>query len=125
MIRCMPWKSCEKSLKKRNPLSHSMRPVKRPAKIPFLLRDTYLAMVKNSVGTKMFRHCFTSVAGRKQDILKNKGLPHRLSCGFFASSVLLILDLIHEPHITVERTVSDMERSGWKKIGSPRIGCLL
>ncbi|MEK7493951.1 MAG: NlpC/P60 family protein [Patescibacteria group bacterium] len=75
-----------------------------------LLRDTYFAMIKNSVGTKLFRNFYAQIDGRKIDVMKNGGL----SCAFFLSSLLSTLGLAKATHTTVESTVKDMEQSGWK-----------
>jgi len=40
-------------------------------KIIPLLRDSYLAVIKNSVGSKTFRNFYAKVNGKKQDLLKN------------------------------------------------------
>ena len=74
------------------------------------LSDTYFAMIKNSVGTKLFRNFYAQIDGRKIDVMKNGGL----SCAFFLSSLLSTLGLAKATHTTVESTVKDMEQSGWK-----------
>lgn len=86
-----------------------------------LLFETYLALVKNSVGAKTFRNSYAKVGGKKKDILENGGL----SCAFFVSSILVICDLIREIHATVGGTAKDLEKSGWVKIGKPEIGSVI
>lgn len=81
-------------------------------KVTPLLRDTYFAMIKNSVGTKLFRNCFALVNGKKVDVMKNGDL----SCALFVSSLLSILNLTQAPHGTIESTIKDMEQSGWKPV---------
>lgn len=75
-----------------------------------LSRDTYFTMVKNSVGTKMFRTFYARVDGKKTDVMKNGDL----SCAFFVSSLLSTLALMKATHGTVESTIKDMKQSGWK-----------
>lgn len=90
-------------------------------KIICLGLDSYLAFIKNSVGTKSFRNFYALVDGKKTDILK-KG---DLSCAFFVSSVLVIFKLIKEVHTTVDSTIKDLQNSGWQKIKRPKVGCVL
>jgi hypothetical protein len=79
--------------------------------------DSYLKMVKNSVGIKIFRNFYLKKAARKIDITKNG----QLSCAFFVSNILLIWGLISEGHATVESTTKDMIKNGWKKIPQSRV----
>ena len=90
-------------------------------KIIHLPFDTYLAVVKNSVGSRMFRNFYAKVNGKKTDIMKNG----KLSCAFFASSLLHLFKLVKEPHATVDGTIKDLRSSGWKAIRKPRIGSVL
>jgi hypothetical protein len=88
--------------------------------IPILL-DTYLSVIENSPGTKMFRNLFANIDGKRTDITQNG----ELSCAFFVTSVLLMFKLIKEPHATVSGTVKDLKDSGWTEIESPKIGSIL
>lgn len=81
-------------------------------KVAPLFRDTYLAMIKNSAGTKMFRNFYARVDGKKTDVMKNGDL----SCAFFVSSLLSILGLAETTHGTIESTIKDMKQSGWKSV---------
>ena len=83
--------------------------------------DTYLALVKNSPGTKMFRNIYADVDGEYRDITDGGDL----SCAFFVSSVLLIFESIERVHATVVSTVKDMEKSGWEDAEEPRPGDLI
>lgn len=76
-------------------------------------RKTYLQATENSVGTEMFKHMYASVdGGPEQDILKNG----ELSCAFYVSSVLVMFDLIQEPHTTVESTIKELREAGWQEV---------
>ena len=90
-------------------------------KIERLVFETYLTVINNSVGSKMFRNFYMKVSGKKTDVMKNGGL----SCAFFVSSVLAIFGFIKGIHGTVEGTVRDLKKSGWKEIKKPRIGSVL
>lgn len=79
-----------------------------------LLYESYIRMIKNSIGTRMFRNLYLEKDGKKFDAARNGGL----SCAYFVSNILLIWGLIKSGHATVEGTTRDMERNGWKKISS-------
>jgi hypothetical protein len=85
------------------------------------LFDSYLSAIKNSVGTKMFRNFFLEANGKKIDILKNG----KVSCASFVSSILYLFKLIGDSHATIDSTLKDMEKSGWKEIKKPKIGCVI
>ena len=80
-------------------------------KVTPLIYDSYLALIKKSVGTRLFQNFYARVGGKKQDIMKNGDL----SCAFFASSLLVVMGLVKEVHATVDGTVKDLRRSGWKR----------
>ncbi len=90
-------------------------------KLTIKTKETYLAQVTQSVGSKMFQHIYANNKGRTVDILKNG----ELSCAYFVSCVLKIFDLITNPHATVSSTVKDMLQSGWQQIPKPRVGSVL
>jgi len=104
--------------------------MKKQKVIPILF-DTYIAVIKNSVGSKMFRNSYAKINNKKTDILQNG----KLSCAFFASSILVLFKLIKEIHGTVDGTVGDLKQSGWKEISAkggsasggkkPKIGSIL
>ncbi len=85
------------------------------------LKDSYLAMIKNAVGSNMFRGFYLVTSGRKSEIT-NDG---RLSCAFFVSTILHFFGLVKDPHLTVAGLEKDLEKSGWKKIARPKIGAVL
>lgn len=88
-----------------------------------ILYDTYLAFVRNAVGSKMFRNFYAYVDGEKKDLV-NDG---ELACGFFVSTVLHSLKLTKEPHLTVNGTEKDLQQSGWQEVDikNLRPGCVL
>ena len=98
--------------------------MKKQKVIPILF-DTYIAVIKNSVGSKIFRNSYAKVNGKKIDILKNG----ELSCAFFVSSVLALFPLFElikcPPHSTVDGTLKDLQQSGWQKIKKPKIGSII
>jgi len=84
-------------------------------KMPF---ETYLAVINNSVGSKMFSQGFAKIDGKPTDIMRGG----ELSCAFFVSSVLTTFGFIKSMHATVTSTVKDLEASGWTKVDTPKIG---
>ena len=88
--------------------------------VPILL-DNYLALVRNSIGSNLFRNLYAEVNGQRRDITNNG----ELSCAFFVSSILTILKLIKELHLTVDATVRDLQESGWVAVREPKPGCVL
>ena len=90
-------------------------------KVERLMGATYLAVIRSSVGSGMFRSFYMHIGGKKVDVL-NDG---QLSCAFFVSSVLTIFGLIQRVHGTVDATIKDIEESGAKKVRKPRIGSVI
>lgn len=85
------------------------------------LKESYLTVIKNSAGTKLFQNFYLKINNRKQDILKNG----ELSCAFFVSSILIIFGLIKKIHCTVSSTIKDLKKSGWKKSKKVKIGSVI
>jgi hypothetical protein len=94
---------------------------KKPLDVRIVLNESYIKTIKNSVGSNLFRNLYALVNGRKKDILGN-GL---LSCAVYASSILYLFKLITDVHATVQKTVADLKKSGWKEIKKPREGAIL
>ncbi|MBI2482087.1 MAG: hypothetical protein HYV76_00765 [Candidatus Vogelbacteria bacterium] len=86
-----------------------------------LLFETYLVMIKNAVGTKMFQSGFAEVDGVKTEITKSGDL----SCAFFVSSFLKIFDLIDGIHVTVDGTTRALEQADWQKTKELKPGSVL
>lgn len=84
-------------------------------------KDTYLALIRNSVGTKTFRNIFAKVDGKKKDILEDGNL----SCAYYVSSLLTIAGLISGVHATVSGTVRDLVKNGWIEIKKPKQGAVI
>lgn len=90
-------------------------------KVTPLLYETYFAVIKNSIGTKLFQNLYARIGGKRTDIMRDG----ELSCAFFASSLLVLFGLIKEIHATVKGTVKDMKKSGWIQIKEPKVGSIL
>lgn len=77
-----------------------------------LAQKNYLQMIKNSVGTQMFRELWISENGKEEEIL-NGG---ELACAVFVTSLLKLHDLIGEKRATVEGAIESMLKYGWKEV---------
>lgn len=90
-------------------------------KIKLLRADTYLAVIKNSVGAKIWQNSWARQGGKKFDLVKGG----ELSCAFFVSSILKLFNLITDVHVTVSGTIGDLEKSGWQKTKKLKPGAVL
>ncbi len=79
-----------------------------------LQEETYLKMIENSIGTKMFNSIIVKFkdTGKIKDVCKNG----QLSCAAFVSSVLFLNNYIRSPHATVKSIRKDFIKSNWKKV---------
>ena len=93
----------------------------KTSNVELLLFRSYLAVIKNSVNSKLFKNFYARINGKKKDIMQDG----ELSCSFFTSSILIIFQLVKKPHATVKGIVKDMEKSGWKKIKKPKVGSVI
>jgi len=93
--------------------------------IKLLLKESYLSLIENSPGTRMFVHFYGLISSQKRKSKKDLTQNGLLSCAYFVSSVLKIFNLIGEIHLTVKGTLKDMEKSGWFLIKRPRKGSIL
>ncbi len=90
-------------------------------KIKLLFYNTYLASIKNSAKSKIFRHLYALVDNRKKDITENG----RLSCAFFVSGILRIFGLINKICPTVHILIKELKKFGWRKIKRPKPGAII
>jgi len=93
----------------------------KKSSVVVLLKESYLAVIRNAVGTQMFRTFYALVDGKKRDIMRRGDL----SCAFFVSFILTGFSLIKSMHGTVDGTVKDLESSGWTRIKTPKKGCII
>ena len=91
------------------------------SKPKFDLKNTYLAIINNSLGAKIFQTVFVKRNKTKTDVCDGG----RLSCAVFVSYVLKLVDLIDTAHATVTSTIVDMEKTGWYKINREKVGSVL
>lgn len=86
-----------------------------------LERKTYLSVIENSVGTKLFKNFFIKKDDNEVDAMQNG----QLSCAFFVSGILSMFNLILSIHGTVKNTVEDLEKSNWVKVDEPKPGSVI
>lgn len=83
---------------------------------------TYLQVIRNSVGSKMFRNFYVETTKRGEFDALDDG---ENSCAFYVSSVLVIFKKISGVHGLVSRVVDDMKVSGWTAVDEPQVGDVL
>lgn len=89
-----------------------MNTILREEGYPLALRETYLAMIRNSVGSMQYRMLFVQTPRDIVDVIGNGDL----ACAFFVSSILMLCGLTKGGvHTTVDATVDDLEQSGWRR----------
>src|SRR3989344_2481781 len=98
-----------------------MIPAQKKEEVVRLVPETYIAMIENSVGTKMFQTFYAQVAGTKTNVVEGG----KLSCAFYVTSVLVIFGLIQRIHGTVVPTLQDLKESGWREVKKPRPGSVV
>jgi len=86
-----------------------------------LLKKSYIKMVENGVGSKMFRNFYSRVDGVVVDVLRNGDL----SCAYHVSSILRTFGWVSETHSEVVATIEDMLNNDWRTISDPRIGAII
>lgn len=89
---------------------------------PLAVYESYLEMIKNSVGSKMFQSVFVQDGNRVIDVT-DKG---DLACANYVSSVLSHFRLIACPfYTTVDKTLEDMILSGWVRCDTAVAGAVV
>jgi hypothetical protein len=84
---------------------------------------SYLQVIKNSVGSNMFRNFYVETPGKGEFDALDDGSD---ACAFFVSSILTLFKKLSGIHGTVVFTVKDLENSGWQKIeDQPKPGDVL
>jgi len=90
-------------------------------KIEPLVKEAYLAFIRNSIGGGSWRNLFALVNGEVKDILNNG----ELSCAYFVATVLKTFNLIKEVHATVSGAVNDLLLFGWEEAVNPEPGDII
>jgi hypothetical protein len=74
---------------------------------------TYLQLIKNSMGTRMFRNFYIQNSDAIERDAVSDGSD---SCAFYVSSVLTIFKKISGVHGTVASTIEDLHQSDWREV---------
>ena len=82
------------------------------AKYERLYFETYMGLVHNAVGSRMFNNFYLRAPEGDVIDATSGGLN---SCAFFVSSLLVIVGKISDIHGTVLATVEDLQESGWQQ----------
>lgn len=98
-----------------------MKPNQSKSAVILLPFETYLVAIEHSLGSKLFRNLYAVAGGRKRDITEDG----RFSCAVFVSSILLLFGWISCRHATVDSTVKDMKKRGWRNISKPKRGAVI
>lgn len=88
-----------------------------------LTRKTFLTIARAAEGSLLFQHVYVldQKDGQEWDVLDGG----TLSCAFFVSCLLAMINLIDKPHTTVETTVNKMIDQGWASIETPKPGAVV
>lgn len=84
--------------------------------------ESYLRLIKNSVGSNLFRNFYVRTPSRGKFDALGDGYD---SCAFFVSSILVIFKKLSDFHGTVDQTIEDLQKSGWREVSNPRPGDVL
>ena len=90
----------------------------------FLNYKNYLAVIKNSVDSKMFKHIYVLDDNQEKDILEDG----KLSCAYYVSCILKIFNLIDQetsPHAAVNGLIKNIVNSGWEETKDLKIGNII
>ena len=93
-----------------------------PEKPKRLYFKSYLQIIRNSVGSKMFRNFYVETTERGEFDALADGV---FSCAFYVSSILVLFNKMGSVHATVQSTVADLQESGWQEVAEPRAGDVL
>lgn len=80
-----------------------------------LVKETYLKMIENAEGTRLFNSAF--VKNKKTEEVIDVLNDGELSCAFFVSSILTLVGLSKRPHSTVKTVFKELvESEQWELI---------
>ena len=91
----------------------------KPTRLYF---ESYIQLLRNSVGSNMFRNLY--VRTEEQGVFDALDDGYN-SCAFYVSAVLVIFKKLSAIHGTVDSTKKDLFNSGWREIDEPKAGDVL
>lgn len=85
-------------------------------------KENLLYTIRAAVGSQLFKHnfVFEKSTGTHLDTLQDG----RLSCAYVVSNILVMHNLIDQPHATVVTTLKKMEEAGWYTADTPVPGAV-
>lgn len=93
--------------------------------LEFRKKETYLALIKNSIGTELFSDLFfmnnsdKPFEGISPHEIVNVSKNGQLSCPYYVSCILhLIGGVIDAPHATIDGTLKAMRARGWQELSA-------
>jgi hypothetical protein len=90
-----------------------------PQKPSRLYFKSYMQVIRNSIGTNLFRNLYVHTDEKGDFDALGDGDN---SCAFFVSAILVIFKKLHGIHGTVESTIKDLRESGWVAVEKPEQG---
>ena len=94
----------------------------QPQKPLRLYLKSYLQVVRNSVGSNLFRNLYVHTDEKGDFDALDDGYN---SCAFFVSAILVLFKKLKGIHGTVGSTVKDLIESGWVEADKPQQGDIL
>lgn len=89
---------------------------------PVHIKETFLAMIEGSIGSKQYCYLYIDHPDGPKDVIGNGDL----ACALFVSSILTLCTLIEGGvHTTVDETVKDLKESGWIPAFEPCAGAIV
>jgi len=99
--------------------SNAQKPFGEQVKIA--LFDTYIQVIRNSIGANLFKNFYAYFSGVRKDIAQNG----ELSCDLYVSGILTLFGLIDRIYGTVDGCGKALEQRGWYGVKKPRIGAVI
>lgn len=88
----------------------------KPTRLYF---KSYMQLIRNSVGSNMFRNFYVKTDSQGEFDAFGDGDN---SCAFYVSSVLVIFGKIGHVHGLISSVVEDLKKSGWREVSELQSG---
>ena len=81
--------------------------------------ESYIQLIRNSIGSNLFRNFYVEVPERGKFDAIDDGYN---SCAFYVSAVLVVFKKLSGIHGTIDSTIKDLKESGWIQVNNPKEG---